>query len=1316
MYMNENHDNVHHHNNMQHVSPQDHFVYDPQAQEDQEGNHDEGIVGNVHDRIFDDNDESLNNHARNQKVQQHAAAPEPMMNNYDFEYHTEKDEGSTANDPNQEYDNEEEMYNEESDVIMPLVDSIMENNNPMQNNNGGHDYPTMMDENQTVDSEMALHGNTPVKKKNTFKPKKRRKPKVIIDNIVDKAYTNNDNNEGNGNSISIRSDNAADGNHYREQENDGDETHLEDNSLLPNNDGSTANGRRERHGSIASSAMREISAHARQFVSVSATDTCDTEELMNGAAAAIGDADASQTAFENTTVGSNSVNGNGNESASASDTRSFSPRRNIGPSKSYDSQQEYAVGYSHSSHDKVSWDGSNNSKQRWAPGSKQQQHQQHQQKFTRASKSWDEESSNNNGGQDSIAAWGTWGDHTASLFGDGTAASGTGGGGTGTVDTGGAGIGNGGGGSSDKENLFDRKHNQFQGNASSTANDAASNAALSATTASTANARALAEWDKAEAEWRENVSVVDDVSVATSIADDDLQPPGGSQSNDSDDQRMQMQQPPPPMQNQHEPPPRMVPQQQPKKNHPWSNNASTSNENMDFQGFGDFEKDCSIFDSGDAGGTPSLQVDGKFAASPQESNLFDSIESQEEEDVDDDDDDSIFEFEKQGRDNAIAVASASAAAAVHNLQQSRQQQPPTDPAEIFLKIKSSLKQADKTKNRALGIQGIESNDSNMSERSEGDNSVGVSLNKQVQIVSTPAVSNNMEGVVSASNIAALKKTAAFEEKKKKRISFVSDAENTIHTYTAPDGSSVEDDESEFKYEDEEEEDSHDCDTNTNEASRVTQENKSTSSISLSEKISPDGAIAENGSFNHEESDTDTYGDSTIGDSITYKSGQSDIDDTRKDQEDNMNFMDHVDNAVTMMTSSLGGLGGLFGVAQAATATGQTDGNKNADSRTGSNNDRSSNGGGGDRVGGEARSMVTEDEKSVETDDNDTYGNDTYGESTVQSTLHTGRTDGVEEEDGDWLGYMRNMIFPKETDADGGASVWPEAIDTKDDNDTYDAESTYNQEDEDNYLLQQALAAARAIHHVQGVEFDETQEINVLTDIKFVVVTVSLPLGLLFQEHEIGVWVSRVVPNGNGYKKGVQHGDQLAAINGNSSVHTTIDEVASSISSTPDSVGVELTFLRYIGPLRPVPGSIIQEGFEVMDTSVSDKKKAAQAKSKRSLFSKKKSSSNIKASTPPSSPGISTRRFGIDISPKRSPKRSFRTPPKFPNSSSQPHSSSPNRNKDLSAGATTSNIASSSKAASSRQDSALSLLPLSIARPSTKKKKSLGKLLPFKKKT
>ena len=67
-------------------------------------------------------------------------------------------------------------------------------------------------------------------------------------------------------------------------------------------------------------------------------------------------------------------------------------------------------------------------------------------------------------------------------------------------------------------------------------------------------------------------------------------------------------------------------------------------------------------------------------------------------------------------------------------------------------------------------------------------------------------------------------------------------------------------------------------------------------------------------------------------------------------------------------------------------------------------------------------------------------------------------------------------------------------DGSDDGTKYDVDDRTYQDDEDSYLLQQALAAARAIHHVQGVEYDETQEINVLTDIKFVVMTVLLPLG------------------------------------------------------------------------------------------------------------------------------------------------------------------------------------------------------------------------------
>lgn len=60
--------------------------------------------------------------------------------------------------------------------------------------------------------------------------------------------------------------------------------------------------------------------------------------------------------------------------------------------------------------------------------------------------------------------------------------------------------------------------------------------------------------------------------------------------------------------------------------------------------------------------------------------------------------------------------------------------------------------------------------------------------------------------------------------------------------------------------------------------------------------------------------------------------------------------------------------------------------------------------------------------------------------------------------------------------------------------TTERDQTGFQEDEDKYLLQQAVAAARAIHHVQGVEYDETLDINVMADIKFVVATVALPFG------------------------------------------------------------------------------------------------------------------------------------------------------------------------------------------------------------------------------
>jgi len=288
-------------------------------------------------------------------------------------------------------------------------------------------------------------------------------------------------------------------------------------------------------------------------------------------------------------------------------------------------------------------------------------------------------------------------------------------------------------------------------------------------------------------------------------------------------------------------------------------------------------------------------------------------------------------------------------------------------------------------------------------------------------------------------------------------------------------------------------------------------------------------------------DDATYGESTIGGTTL---------DTRGKVENETNLLDHVDSAVKAIGSALGGILLLANNA--------------------------------------AASLSTENDDTVQ-------GNSTIGQESEQTNDKTTATSEY-----DWIGYMEKFLFPESdqetgggTETQGGSTSHVSTVRSNS-----NTASTEEEEDSDGYLLQQALASARAIHHIHGIQFDEVQDINVLTDIKFVVVTVALPLGLLFQEHELGAWVSRVVPDGNGARKEIQPGDQLAAINGKSSAHATIDEVASIISATPKNEGVELTFLRYVGPLRPVPGAVIQEGFEVTDKNVSKK-------SKKGFFGKKK---------------------------------------------------------------------------------------------------------------
>ena len=117
--------------------------------------------------------------------------------------------------------------------------------------------------------------------------------------------------------------------------------------------------------------------------------------------------------------------------------------------------------------------------------------------------------------------------------------------------------------------------------------------------------------------------------------------------------------------------------------------------------------------------------------------------------------------------------------------------------------------------------------------------------------------------------------------------------------------------------------------------------------------------------------------------------------------------------------------------------------------------------------------------------------------------------------------------------------------------------------------------------------------------------------VVFQEHELGAWVSKVIPNGNGARNGVKHGDQLASIDGKSAVHVSIDKVAATISRTPKKQTVELTFLRYVGPLKPVRGRIMREGLEVHNSS-SNMKQPPRSPKTRPTILEQSSPSRLKA--------------------------------------------------------------------------------------------------------
>lgn len=109
------------------------------------------------------------------------------------------------------------------------------------------------------------------------------------------------------------------------------------------------------------------------------------------------------------------------------------------------------------------------------------------------------------------------------------------------------------------------------------------------------------------------------------------------------------------------------------------------------------------------------------------------------------------------------------------------------------------------------------------------------------------------------------------------------------------------------------------------------------------------------------------------------------------------------------------------------------------------------------------------------------------------------------------------------------------------------------------------------------------------------------------ENDGGCFVTKVSPDGSAARSGgVELGDQLAAINGVSCVRVTVDDICNLIAGIQQSSNIELVFVRYTGPLRP-----LKKTKEQTKRVVSQKKSLKQAISRQDQ-SKANTSRNAKS--------------------------------------------------------------------------------------------------------
>ncbi len=139
---------------------------------------------------------------------------------------------------------------------------------------------------------------------------------------------------------------------------------------------------------------------------------------------------------------------------------------------------------------------------------------------------------------------------------------------------------------------------------------------------------------------------------------------------------------------------------------------------------------------------------------------------------------------------------------------------------------------------------------------------------------------------------------------------------------------------------------------------------------------------------------------------------------------------------------------------------------------------------------------------------------------------------------------------------------------------------------------------------------------------------------MFSESPAGCWIKRIFENGNAATSfrgdKLEVGDQLASINGASALNKTVPEICRILADAPNSNDIELSFVRYIGPLRVASNE--QQGYEVIDPRLSEE---------RGKFSPNRKQMDGFANRSSSPTAI------IRVKPKKSERQRSRSPTRLP---------------------------------------------------------------------